>query len=97
MIAAVLGSLSFCLFWLMFRDAGVNNADTALVLAILGLTCAAYAAWGYRASNTERLPRTTCILMGAILMWIGLQVVPLPIDWVRALSPARAAVVERPG
>lgn len=93
MTALSLGALSIALAWAVLRDGAVETPDWAislLIVALVGvLLCVRPSPDFARQVGGAKL-----WLPVVLLLWVGLQAVPLPFALVRLLAPERAAVLE---
>ena len=77
-----------------FNYGGVGRAGRFESLLLLGVLAVAWAWFGRRRANGLGRERVLRWLLALIPAYIFLQVIPLPVAWVRVLSPARAEMVD---
>lgn len=81
--------VSLSLGWLILFGSGVKQADWNAALIFLGATSLFY--WSFRSGQTPpRIPTWHLIALWALPLYAAFQLLPLPIEVLEWLSPARA-------
>lgn len=88
-----LAALALVLAYAAFQRAGVALDDWSLCLVATGVVCALHFAIA-KGRDVPKLDRWTLFSSGAFLAIAALQLVPLPVTVLRALSPARVELLE---
>jgi O-antigen ligase len=84
--AAALVILSLAFGWTLFQSAGVDPADMNITVVALAMV----APLALRHSGAPPLEPSIAWCLALLPLWVALQLLPLPLALVRALSPARA-------
>jgi O-antigen ligase len=85
--------LSLAVGYAIFGYGGVRWDVRGVSVALIGAGAAAW--FAFSRSRRLQLPARPVLALAALTLGLGaLQVVPLPVSWIRALSPARAALQE---
>ncbi|MFN7921991.1 MAG: O-antigen ligase family protein [Bryobacteraceae bacterium] len=91
---AALVVLSVAWMIAVWQSGGVSDFDRSVMLVLTGL--AALFSGASRSTRNASLPpeRGAAIAAGALVVWIAVSLIPLPLSTIEALSPGRAAVVK---
>lgn len=79
--------MTLALAWTVFNGAGVHVSDfmpAVFALAVVALILV------FRTSNAPPLSRAIALPLVVLPLWVLVQLVPLPLDLLRVISPARA-------
>jgi O-antigen ligase len=77
----------------VFRGGGVAQADWNVVLLTIGLAGCVHFLWRFR-EKVPRLDPVAGFAAGAFLFLVALQLAPLPISFVRLVSPHRVELID---
>jgi O-antigen ligase len=85
-------ALSFVVSYSIYKAGGVVAADSYIAAAALGVIAAIAVVASRHAKAAPRLPRILLWPLALLPLYIGMQMVPLPLRFIQLVSPARAEI-----